>query len=135
VAESALVAVSVMVIITALLGLVATILSSLNERRRELAIWRAMGASPGTIVGLLVMEAALLATAGAVIGVAVFYAAIALLRPWIDAAFGIWLPVEMLTWREVAVLGGVVVAAIVAGLIPAVRAYRMSLADGMLVKI
>ena len=54
-AETALSAVSAMVVITALIGMMATIFSSLNERRREMAIFRAMGAGPATILGLLVL--------------------------------------------------------------------------------
>lgn len=64
VAETALVGVSPMVVVTALLGMMAMIFASLNERRREMAIWRAMGARPATILGLLVLEAALMAVAG-----------------------------------------------------------------------
>lgn len=64
VAETALVGVSAMVVVTALLGMMALIFASLNERRREMAIWRAMGARPATILGLLVLEAALMAVAG-----------------------------------------------------------------------
>lgn len=50
VAETALVGVSSMVVVTALLGMMAMIFASLNERRREMAIWRAMGARPATIL-------------------------------------------------------------------------------------
>lgn len=135
VAESALIGVSLMVIVTALLGMMATILSSLGERRRELAIWRAMGARPATIVGLLVLEAVLLALGGAVLGVALLYGLILVLRPWIDATFGIWLSVQAPGGYELVVLAGVIVTAALAGLIPAARAYRLSLADGMQVKI
>jgi len=135
VAEKALIGVSVMVVITALLGMMATILSGLNERRREMAIWRAMGARPINIVGLLVIEAAVTALIGAVLGLLLLFGLLLLLRPWIDAAFGIWLPIQAPSIREFYTVGGVVLAAIVAGLIPAWQAYRMSLADGMLVKI
>jgi putative ABC transport system permease protein len=135
VAETALTAVSAMVVVTALLGMVAMIFSSLNERRREMAIWRAMGARPVTIVGLLVLEAMLMAAAGAVIGVLILYAGLLGLQPWVDAAFGIWLPIGPPSAREIWVLAGVIAAAMFASLFPALRAYRLSLADGMMVKI
>ena len=135
VAETALVAVSVMVVVTALLGLMAMIFSSLNERRREMAIWRAMGASPATILGLLVLEAALIAAIGAVLGFALLYAGLWIAQPLVDAAFGLWLPIDAPSGREFAVLAAVVLAAAVASLVPALRAYRLSLADGMMVRI
>ncbi len=135
VAETALIGVSAMVVVTALLGMTAMIFSSLNERRREMAIWRAMGARPATILGLLVLEAALMAAAGALLGLALLYAGLAVAQPLVDSAFGLWLPIEPPTVREMAVLGGVIVAGGVTSLLPALRAYRLSLADGMMVRI
>lgn len=135
VAETALLGVSVMVVVTALLGMMAMIFSSLNERRREMAIWRAMGARPATILGLLVLEAILMAASGALLGVALLYLGLAVAQPWVDAAFGIWLPIEPPTAREVLVLAVVIGAAALASLLPALRAYRLSLADGMMVRI
>ncbi|WP_392338597.1 ABC transporter permease [Loktanella salsilacus] len=135
VAETALVAVSGMVVVTALLGMMAMIFSSLNERRREMAIWRAMGASPATILGLMVLEAALMAAIGAALGFALLYAGLWIAQPMVDAAFGLWLPIDEPSGREFAVLAAVVLAAAVASLVPALRAYRLSLADGMMVRI
>lgn len=134
VAEKALIGVSAMVVVTALLGMMAMIFSSLNERRREMAIWRAMGARPATILGLLVLEAMLMAAAGALLGVGLLYLVLAVAQPFIDAAFGLWLPIQPPTVQEVAVLATVIAAAGLASLLPALRAYRLSLADGMMVK-
>lgn len=135
IAETALVGVSAMVVVTALLGMTAMIFSSLNERRREMAIWRAMGARPGVILGLLVLEAVLMAALGALLGMALLYGALALARPLIDAAFGLWLPLDPPGLRELWGLLAVIVAAALASLLPALRAYRLSLADGMMVRI
>lgn len=135
VAETALVGVSAMVVVTALLGMTAMIFSSLNERRREMAIWRAMGARPLVILGLLVLEAVLMAALGAVLGMALLYAALGISRPLIDAAFGLWLPLDPPGLTELWGLLGVVGAAALASLLPALRAYRLSLADGMMVRV
>jgi len=134
VAETALVAVSGMVVITALIGLMATVFSSLNERRREMAIFRAMGARPGTILGLLLTEAGVTAAIGAALGLGLLYATIFIARPLIDAAFGLWLPIEAPGLREFATLAIVIAAAMFVSLIPALRAYRMSLSDGMMMR-
>ena len=93
VAETALGAVSAMVVVTALLGMVTMILATLNERRREMAILRAVGARPAHVLGLLAAEAGLLALAGAALGVALLYAALLVLRPLIDARFGLYLEI------------------------------------------
>ncbi len=134
VAETALLAVSAMVVVTALIGMMATIFSSLNERRREMAIFRAMGARPVTILGLLVLEAMLMAVIGAMLGLAFLYVGLMIAQPVLDSAFGLWLPINAPSFREVWVILAVVGASAIVSLVPAVRAYRMSLADGMMVK-
>lgn len=131
IAETALIAVSGMVVATALLGMAAMIFSGLNERRREMAILRAVGARPLTIMGLLMLEAVMMALIAALLGVALLYTGLWLLRPYVDSAYGLYLPLEPLSAREGLVLGAVVLAAAVTSLFPALRAYRLSLSDGM----
>ena len=135
IAEVALIGVSAMVVITALIGMMAMIFSSLNERRREMAIFRAMGARPRVILGMLILEAAVIATIGAILGLALMYLGVYIAQPIIDAEFGLWLPSKAPTLNEFLVLAAVIIASIVASLLPALRAYRLSLADGMLVQI
>ncbi|MDP6951224.1 MAG: ABC transporter permease [Alphaproteobacteria bacterium] len=133
-AESALTVVSAMVVVTALLGMVTMTLSSLNERRREMAILRSVGARPVTIAGLLMAEAGMLAGAGAALGVALLYVGLAAMRSYIDAQYGLYIEIAGLAAREWLILGSIIVTAFVVGGIPALRAYRMSLADGMSVR-
>ncbi len=135
IAETALIGVSAMVVITALMGMMATIFSSLNERRREMAILRAMGARPRVILGLLVLEAAVMAAVGAILGLALLYLGLLIGQPIVDRAFGLWLPIEAPTLREGWTLLAVVAAGVIVSMIPALRAYRMSVADGMIVRI
>lgn len=134
-AETALSAVSLMVVVTALLGMVTMILTTLNERRREMAILRSVGAGPGTILGLLVSEATVLVFAGVVAGASLLYAALFVLQPLIDKFYGIYIPLNPPTSYELWLLVGIILAGILAGLLPAVRAYRLSLADGMMVRV
>jgi putative ABC transport system permease protein len=134
VAETALSAISLMVVATALLGMMTMILSTLNERRREMAILRSVGARPATIAGLLAAEAGVLTLLGVVLGTALLYAAMLVLQPVIDRLYGLSLALKPPDWSEIAVLAAIVVAGILAGLLPAVRAYRLSVADGMTVR-
>ena len=133
-AETALKAVSGMVVATALLGMLTMILSTLNERRREMAILRSVGARPRTILGLLMAEAGVLTAAGVALGIVLLYATLLLVRPYIDTLYGLHLPIEPLKPAEWATLGMIVVAGGAAGLLPALRAYRLSVADGMTVR-
>jgi putative ABC transport system permease protein len=133
-AEAALQAVSAMVVATALLGMVTMILTTLNERRREMAILRSVGARPRTVLGLLMAEAAVLTAAGIALGLVLLYAALLVLQPYVDSAYGLHLPIDPPKPAELAMLGAIAVAGCVAGLLPAARAYRLSLADGMTVR-
>lgn len=134
VAETALIAVSVMVVITALLGMAAMIFSGLNERRREMALLRAIGARPWTILLLLTTEAALMSLTAVTLGIGLLYTGLWLARARIDAAFGLYIEITPPSPREWLVLGCVIFAGIAVSLLPAIRAYFLSLADGMQVK-
>ena len=129
--ERALLAVSALVALVSLAGLVAVVLAGLNERRRELAVLRAVGAGPGHVVGLLALEGALVTGAGALAGVAVSVAAAWAAGPVLQQRLGIALQPALPTGTQWALLGAVLVAGMLASLLPAWRAYRLSLADGL----
>ncbi|EGR3371446.1 ABC transporter permease [Vibrio parahaemolyticus] len=135
VAEQALMAVSGFVVIAGLLGMLSSLLTSLQERRREMAILRAMGARPRHVLSLLISEASLLTAAGIVTGVLGLYAILALLQPLIQQHYGINLTLSTLSAYEWMLLSFVQCAGIVIGFIPAFRAYRQSLSDGMTIRI
>jgi len=135
VAERALLIISAFVIAIVLVGMLAMILSSLNERRREMAILRSVGARPAHVFGLLASEAALLAASGLVLGVALFYLLLFAGQPFIEDRFGLSISITMPSSRELSMLAGVFVGGVLMGLLPAYRAYRYSLSDGLSMRI
>nr|WP_200767406.1 ABC transporter permease [Vibrio nigripulchritudo] len=135
VAEQALLAVSGFVVVAGLLGMLSSLLTSLQERRREMAILRAMGARPKHIFFLLISEASALTLAGIMFGVALLYILIAIISPIIAQLYGINIELIALSAHEWMLLGLVQGAGILIGFIPAFRAYRQSLADGMTIRI
>lgn len=135
VAENALRAVSAMVVVSGLLGMLTVILTSLESRRREMAVLRSVGARPIHLFGLFMSEAGLLAMLGAGFGVAVLYAAIAIARPFASREFGLHLPLSAPDSHELVLVGIIILAGIIVGAIPAFRAYRLSLADGLSMRI
>jgi len=134
-AERTLAAVAAFVVAVGLVSILTAILTSLNERRREMAILRALGARPHHVFALLVAESAMLALAGAVIGTALTYGGLAVGAPLIEARFGLLLPGLLPGLYDLAIIALVTLAAAVLGLLPAWRAYRNSLADGMTVRL
>ena len=134
-AERALQAISIAVVITSLLSVLISLYSTLQERRREIAVLRAVGLGRRQILLLLTVEAGLLAVAGAILGVAVVYAALFALQPALEAMIGLHLPIQALGSRHLLWLGTVVLAAMALGLLPGWQAYRRSLADGLAVRL
>jgi len=135
VAEQALLAVSALVVLVGLAGLVAVIVASLGERRRELAILRSLGAGPWDVFLLLAAESLVLTLVGCGLGLALLYGAGALLASPLESRFGLGFALTAPSPREWGLLGAVVAAGLLASVVPGLRAYRMSLADGMTIKV
>jgi putative ABC transport system permease protein len=131
VGEKALLGMSAMVAIVSLAGLVAVVLAGLNERRRELAVLRAVGAGPRHVLLLLALEGMLITLIGVTIGVLLTIVLVAAAGPWMQAQFGIGLKLSAPSPNESALLASVLIAGLLASLIPGLRAYRLSLADGL----
>ena len=132
--EKVLFLISAMVVFTAILGMVISILASLNERRREMAILRAMGASPIEIFTLLAAEAATIAVFGVILGFVAVYGAILLVQPFIESLTGLYIEISTPGWREFLTIAAILGASILAGILPAIRAYLTSLSDGLMIK-
>ncbi|MDE0455363.1 MAG: FtsX-like permease family protein [Gammaproteobacteria bacterium] len=134
VAEYALLGVSAMVVLASVLGLLSTLLVSLNERRREMSVLRSVGARPGHIFALLLSEAAMLAFLGALSGVLLVQLGILAIRQYALSEFGIQLSVQLRAF-DLYVLAGILGIAVIVSIVPAWRAYRNSLADGLTVRL
>ena len=131
VGERALLAMSAMVAFVSLAGLVSVVMAGLNERRRELAVLRAVGASPLDVLVLLMIEGALVTVSGVAVGVAALAAAVAALGPWLQSRFGLVLDLAHPTVLQAWMLAALLLAGVLASLAPGWRAYRLSLSDGL----
>ena len=110
-------------------SILASIYNSMNERRREIAILRALGARRGTIFGAILLEAATISALGMLVGFVFFGAIMAgaagvirvqtgvVLDPTKFNPVMIWAPVALIT------LGAL------AGIVPAIKAYRTDVAE------
>ena len=135
VAEKALLAVSGLVVAVGLSGMLLALMTSLNERRREMAILRSVGARPLHIFSLIVGESAMLTLAGVAGGVGLLYGLLFIGQPLILSGFGIYIPIGGFSAYELILMGIVCLAGFLIGMIPGYRIYRYSLADGMTVRI
>lgn len=129
--ERTLLLVSGMVVLIGLCGLVAVVLAGMNERRRELAILRSVGAQPRDIFILLVMEGLSLATIGTLLGAAAVWLASVAGSPLLEAYTGVFIRPVFIATQELPLLAAVIGTGLLASLVPGYRAYRLSLADGL----
>lgn len=135
VAEKALLAVSGFVVIVGLSGMLIALMTSLNERRREMAILRSVGARPFHVFSLIVGESTMLTLAGVVSGVALLYGILLVGQPLISNKFGLFIAISGLSVHDLFLMGTVCLAGLIIGIIPGYRIYRFSLADGMTIRI
>ena len=134
-AEIGLRVVTWFVLFAGLLGMMTSLLSGLNERRREMAILRSVGAGPGTISFLLIFEATFLSLAGILFGLLLLYITLFVSQPLLEAYFGLFIPIHPPSFKDLIILGVIILTGMLMGLIPALRAYRQSLADGMTIRL
>ena len=134
-AETGLRVISWFVLFAGLLGMITALLSGLNERRREMAILRSVGAGPSTISFLLIFEAMVLTFTGILFGLFFLYITLFVSQPLLEAYFGLFIPINSISFKELILLGGILLTGMLMGVIPAFKAYRQSLVDGMTIRL
>ncbi|MCE3005033.1 MAG: ABC transporter permease [Xanthomonadaceae bacterium] len=132
--ERALLATAACVVLAGLLGMLTAVLATLNERRREMAILRSVGARPSHVLWLLLLESAFLTVLGVLAGMLLLQAGLLVAAPLLESRFGVFLSVGWPSAPEWRLLGLVLGAGFAVGLVPAFLAYRRSVADGMTVR-
>ncbi len=133
--ENTLRAVSVLVVAVGMSSMLIILLASSNERRREMAVLRAVGARPAQVLTLILGEAAAITSAGVLLGIALVECILILGRDWIARQFGLYPGLDLFSAQTGYIILAVTLFGCLVGLIPALRIYRYSLADGMTVRI
>ncbi len=133
--EKILKTISFLVMIVGLFSMLISIMTSLNERRREMAVLRALGASLKNILGLILAETLILSL------LAIFFSCVVkillevILGPWVQSNYGLYLQPPIFSFNEVVYLVIMLVSSLLISFIPAVRAMRSALKDGLSLKI
>jgi putative ABC transport system permease protein len=135
IAENALLIVAVFVVVVGLFGMLTALLTSLNERRREMAILRSVGARPAHVFTLVMGEAGFLTLLGVLLGLTLLYGLLAIGQPIIESRFGLFIALGPPSAHETILLAAVTAAGFLVGSIPSYRAYRLSLADGLSLRV
>lgn len=131
VAENAMLMIGLIVGVASLLSVAALVLASLSARRKEFAILRAVGLSPGALMRLVSIETTLVCGVGLLVGLTIQQLALLMLSDVLRQTMGI--DVQVFDWPVEAwwTLGAMLLSAVLISLVPAWRAYRWSLSDGL----
>ena len=127
--------ITLFVLIAGLLGMLTTLLSTLNERRREMAILRAIGAYPWQIFLLLLLEALIIVILGCLLGCLLVFVGVQFAQSWVTAEYGLHLSTWLPSADDALLLLLVTTLAILLSTLPALIAYRRTLQDGLTVKV
>ena len=123
--------VAYLVAVVATGSVLASIYNSMNERRRDIAILRALGARSGTIFSAVVLEAAAIATLGMTAAFVVYAVIVVAVAGMIRAQTGVVL--DPLAWNPILVWAPLAMISLSAlgGIVPAVKAYRTNVAENL----
>ena len=124
--ESVLLGISVLILVSSLLGLNAMLLASMRERRREIEVLRSIGAPSSFIMFLLMSESLLIVSVGVMLAVGILLASIAAANTLFVETFGLMISSQILNPSNVMALGLIYLTAVIVTLLPALRAYRVS---------
>ena len=128
--EAVLLGISILILVSSLLGLNAMLLASMRERRREIEVLRSIGAPSSFIVSLLMIESLLIVSVGVVLAVLSLLASITAANTLVAETFGLMISSQILSPSNITALGLIYLTAILVTLLPALQAYRVSRAVG-----
>ena len=123
--------VAVLVALVAAGSVMASIYNSMNERRRQIAIFRALGARRGTVFTTVLLEALSIALLGVLVAFLLYAVIVSLAAGVIRAQTGV--VIDPWSWNNVMAWGplGLIVLGAAAGIVPAIKAYRVDVAENL----
>lgn len=129
--ENMLRLISLMVLVACLVGLVTTLLASMKEREREIAILRATGARPWHIFLLIQVEVVLLIASAILISIGTLWGALLIAQRALVERFGVLIEANPLSMALLNFSGLALALGILLAFIPATMAYRAALTKGL----
>jgi len=135
VVERILLAISALVVAIGLFSMLIILMTSMNERRREMAIFRSVGARPVHVFSLIMGEALFVTLLGVALGVFLVYGLLALLQPWLESVWGLYIIIGWPTSIELYLMMLIALCGFLVGLVPGIRIYQYSLSDGMTIRM
>ena len=122
---------TVLIIVVSGVGIFVSIYNSMADRKREIAIMRALGARRRTVFSIIVAEAVLLCAGGGLVGLLLGHGLVFVAGPIVEARSDILIDPWFLEPHELYILPALLVLAVIVGLVPGLTAYRADVAKGL----
>jgi putative ABC transport system permease protein len=123
---------AVLIVVVAGIGILVSIYNSMNDRRHEIAVMRALGARRSTVMAIILLESILLALGGGAIGLVLGHGLTAILAPVIAANTHVSVNALQFQGSELILIPGLIALASLVGYLPAVIAYRTDVAQSLI---
>jgi putative ABC transport system permease protein len=124
--------VTLFVVIIAFIGLLLALFMSLNQRKRELAILRTMGAHPIQLSYMLMLESLFITLLGVLLGIILMITVGVFLKPYLDQKLGLALSFNTISVTELYLVIGIIIFGLIISVVPAILAYRKGLSEGFI---
>ena len=122
--------ITVIVIIISMIGLLSSLVISMQQRKRELAILRSLGANPLQISSLVLIESFILTGIGVGIGLLTTIGLGGLFQTFIESRTGLWINIQSISFKDILMITALIMFNGFVSLIPAILAYKNSLIEG-----
>jgi putative ABC transport system permease protein len=122
---------TVLIIVVSGVGIFVSIYNSMADRKREIAIMRALGARRRTVFSIIIAEAVLLCGGGGLAGLFIGHVLVFLTGPIVEARSDILIDPWFFEPHELYILPALLVLAVIVGLVPGLTAYRADVAKGL----
>ena len=129
--QMVLIFLAVLVVFVAGIGMMVSIYNSMNERKQEIAIMRALGARRFTVMSIILLESILLSLGGGLLGLLMGHLVIGGMSPWITEYTGIIVKSWNFQLTEILLIPGLIILASIVGFLPAAVAYKQDVATSL----
>jgi putative ABC transport system permease protein len=133
--ENLLLLITLLVLVAGLVGMMTTLLASMKERQREMAILRAVGAHPWYLFVLIQLEVLLLTLTAMLLAAVTLVIALWGLQDTLASQYGLFITINPFSLQTLYWAGAIVLASALMACIPAFTAYRRALNDGLAIRL
>jgi putative ABC transport system permease protein len=120
-----------LIIIVSGVGIFVSIYNSMSDRRREIAILRALGAQRSKVFSVILLESLILCVGGGLLGLALGHGLVLIAAPIVEARSGLLINPLAFEATELWLIPAMIAMATLVGFLPGLTAYRTDVAAAL----